>query len=123
MEPPTADAGRYERHVFICLNKRPDGHPRGDCTACGSEVLHARLKALIKERGLQKTIRINRAGCLDVCEHGASAVVYPENVWYGDLEAADASRLVEEHLLGGTPLEDKRLTRSQLRPWESESRE
>ena len=30
-----------------------------------------------------RTVRANKAGCLDQCEHGPTVVVYPEAVWYG----------------------------------------
>ena len=38
-------------------------------------------------------------------------VVYPEGVWYAAVSPADASEIVERHLLGGEPVE-----RLQFRP-------
>jgi (2Fe-2S) ferredoxin len=94
----------FERHVFVCLNERPAGHPRGCCAARGSVPLHLRLKQLVRERGLHDRVRINQAGCLDLCENGATLVVYPEGAWYGAVTAEDAEEIVERHLVGGEPV-------------------
>ena len=103
MPPP------YQRHVFVCTNRRPDGHPKGCCASKGSEQVREKLKSEVGKRGLSKAVRVNAAGCLDACEHGVSVVVYPEGVWYGHVTAEDVSELVEEHLAGGRPVERLRL--------------
>lgn len=101
--------GRYERHVFVCLNERDPDHPRGCCSASGSREIHARLKRLAKERGLEPCVRVNKSGCLDTCERGPSIVVYPENVWYGRVTLDDVEEIVESHLVNGTPVERLRV--------------
>ncbi len=63
--------------MFCCVNRRPDGHPRGCCAAKGSEKLRDYMKARAKELGL-KGMRINQALCLDRCELGPSIVIYPK---------------------------------------------
>ncbi len=71
----------FDAHVFVCCNRRPDGHRRGSCAASGSEKLRDYMKARAKELGL-KRIRVNMAGCLDRCEFGPAMVIYPEGIWY-----------------------------------------
>ena len=99
----------FEHHVFVCCNQRPEGAPRKACTSNGTSDLHTRLQQLTREAGLQGRVRINKAGCLDQCEHGPVMVVYPEAVWYGNVTAQDAAEIVERHLLGGSPVERLRL--------------
>lgn len=95
----------FDKHVFICTNERPAGHPRGDCTKRGSAAVREAFKKEISERGLKGRIRANASGCLDNCEMGCSVVVYPDDVWYGKVTAGDVAEIVEKHLLGGQPVD------------------
>ncbi len=99
----------FERHVFVCHNNRPAGAPRTSCTADGKSDLHTQLQTLSKEAGLAGRVRINKSGCLDQCEHGPMVVVYPEAVWYGNVQPQDAADIVSEHLVGGRPVERLRV--------------
>src|SRR5258707_13048696 len=74
---------KFERHIFICGNVRPEGNPRGCCDPSGKAELQKRFKQKLAECGLKGTVRANQAGCLDQCEHGPNLVVYPEAIWYG----------------------------------------
>jgi (2Fe-2S) ferredoxin len=94
----------FEKHVFVCTNTRPDGHPRGCCSGKNSNSIRDRMKELVAKAGLNKKIRINTAGCLDQCEHGVTIVVYPEAVWYGFVRMEDVEEIVNSHLLGGAPV-------------------
>jgi (2Fe-2S) ferredoxin len=100
---------RYDRHVFICTNRRDPGNPKGDCASKGSEQVREQFKKQIAERGLRATMRANAAGCLDQCEHGCAVVVYPEGVWYGRVKPEDVTEIIDEHLVGGRPVERLRL--------------
>ncbi len=99
----------FDTHVFICTNHRPPDHPRGGCDPAGTEALHRAFKKAVAERGLKRRVRANRAGCLDQCEHGPTVVVYPDVVWYGHVTEADVMEIVDEHLVGGRPVERLRL--------------
>lgn len=99
----------FERHVFVCTNERPEGHPRGCCKSKDSVPLHAALKEATAKAGLAGRVRINKAGCLDQCEQGVTMVVYPEGVWYGHVTLADIDDIVNQHLLDGRPVERLRI--------------
>jgi (2Fe-2S) ferredoxin len=95
----------FERHVFVCHNTRPADAPRPSCTTDGKSELFTQLQMLAKAAGLGATVRINKSGCLDQCEHGPTVVVYPDAVWYGRVKPEDAAAIVEEHLVGGRQVE------------------
>ncbi|MCA8919224.1 MAG: (2Fe-2S) ferredoxin domain-containing protein [Planctomycetes bacterium] len=95
----------YERHVFICMNERESGHPRGDCKSKGAEGVLLRFKELVAQKKLKPRIRAQKSGCLDTCELGVSVVVYPEAVWYKQVSPADVDEIVESHLVNGVPVE------------------
>lgn len=107
---------RFDKHIFICENVRPEGHPRGCCSEKGSVQLREKLKKRLKELGLSSTIRANGAGCLDACEFGVSMVVYPEQVWYGGVKENDLDEIIQSHLINNIEVErlkikDKRFNR------------
>ena len=90
----------FEFHVFVCVNRRPDGHKRGSCAARGSEKLRDYMKVRAKELGIAH-VRINASACLDRCELGPCLVVYPEGVWYRVDSPADVDRVLQAHLVDG----------------------
>jgi (2Fe-2S) ferredoxin len=97
---PTDPTLYYETHVFVCGNRRPEGHERGCCASKGSEKIRDYMKARVKELKIPG-VRVNQAGCLDRCELGPCAVLYPEGVWYrlDSLAAVDA--VLEKHVQAG----------------------
>jgi (2Fe-2S) ferredoxin len=98
----------FETHVFVCGNRRPAGHERGDCASKGAEKIRDYMKARVKELKL-KNIRINQSGCLDRCELGPCAVIYPEGVWYRLDSFETADQVLEAHIVQGGRLKPKRL--------------
>jgi (2Fe-2S) ferredoxin len=89
----------YETHVFVCGNRRPEGHERGCCASKGSEKIRDYMKVRVKELGI-KGVRVNQAGCLDRCELGPCAVLYPEGVWYRLEDFAAVDAVLEQHIIG-----------------------
>lgn len=95
----------YQKHVFICTNKRDNGK---QCCADGNAVaLQQYAKAKIKALGLngQGRIRINSAGCLDRCAEGPALVIYPEGIWYHYKTQADIDEIIDKHVLRGEIVE------------------
>jgi (2Fe-2S) ferredoxin len=92
---------RFQRHLFICTNERPPGHPKGCCLEKGSADVRALFKAELEKRGLSTIVRANIAGCLDACEFGVSMVIYPDGIWYGGVKTEDVIEIVERTLVRG----------------------
>lgn len=93
---------KYELHLFVCINQRNDGRE-----SCGEEhglKMVTRCKELLAEFGLKGRIRVNKAGCLDVCAYGPAMVVYPEGIWYGAMTLERAERVMHEHIRNGKPV-------------------
>ena len=104
----------FHRHVFVCVNERSPGDPRGCCAGAGGAEVAQALKLAAHERGLKRVVRVNKAGCLDQCSHGVTIVVYPETIWYGGVTPADVDEIVDEHLVGGRPVERLLISHDEL---------
>jgi (2Fe-2S) ferredoxin len=90
--------GGYERHVFLCTGP----------TCCMPETGLAAwevLKRTLKEKSLTACYR-TKVGCLRICCHGPTMVVYPEGTWYSGMEAERIPRFVQEHLVEGRPVQE-----------------
>src|ERR1044072_1611813 len=95
---------KFEHHIFICTNTREEGHPRGCCDPAHTGELLQAFKSAVSKRGLKGRVRANKAGCMDQCEHGPNVVVYPEAIWYGNVQLNDVDEIVESHIIGGVPV-------------------
>jgi len=103
-----------ERHVFICANERPPGHPRGCCADRGAQEVRDRFLMLFLEHSLHGKVKVSKAGCLDLCELATVLVVYPEGVWYKGVRPEDVDEIFQEHILEGRPVERFRIAGEDL---------
>ena len=93
--------GQYRYHVFVCTSGKT-------CPTQASQDVHKALKKGVAAAGLKGLVRVNHSGCMNQCGHGPMVVVYPEDTWYAAVDVDGANRIVREHLIGGTPVEDYR---------------
>ena len=100
---------KFTSHIFVCCNRREEGHSRGCCNPDGSNALRDAFKAELKRRDLGPLVRANISGCLDQCELGPTVVIYPQEIWYGGVTLADVPRIIEETIVHGRVVEDLRI--------------
>lgn len=83
-----------KRYLFVCVNRRPDGTPKGSCAARSAVEIHAALKSELASRGLVKTeVRPCTSSCLDVCWAGPVIAVEPDGYFYGRVTMEDVPEI------------------------------
>jgi len=83
----------YRSHVLVCGGT--------GCTSSGSAKLIERFEEQLKEKGLDKEVKVVRTGCFGLCEAGPVVIVYPEGTFYSRVKVEDVDEIVSEHLLKG----------------------
>lgn len=95
----------YGHHIFFCLNQRENGE--ACCADHNARAAFERCKQQVKAQGLAGPgkVRVNQAGCMNRCQGGPVAVVYPEGTWYTYVDIEDIDEIVESHLKNGKVVE------------------
>lgn len=96
---------RPEKHVFVCTQQRPMGHPRGSCAEKGCATVMEEFLMQVQQRNLFDKIQVTATGCMGPCNEGPTVLVYPEGVMYGSLKKDDVATVIDEHLLNDKPVE------------------
>lgn len=99
------DVPAHRHQVLICRGPR--------CTALGSDrTAEAVVLELMRLEQGDDDVLVTHTGCQFPCNHAPVVSVQPDDVWYGEVGPELARQVVAEHLVGGRPIENGRLTRS-----------
>lgn len=102
-----------QRHrVLVCA-----GAP---CTDAGANLVWGHLRNIQKARGLRTEgpgVMTCKTSCLGPCGLAPVMQVWPDGTWYGGVDEAAMDRIVDEHLLGGRPVDEWRYSVQPGKQW------
>jgi NADH:ubiquinone oxidoreductase subunit F (NADH-binding)/(2Fe-2S) ferredoxin/NAD-dependent dihydropyrimidine dehydrogenase PreA subunit len=71
------------------------------CISSGADTLITELESVLVEKGYDKEVKVVKTGCFGFCGQGPIVKVHPDNVFYVQVQAADAKEIIEEHVIKG----------------------
>jgi len=85
------------RWIAVCMGT--------GCMSSASAELREALSKELDRRELNGHVEVRRTGCFGFCEQGPIVVVHPGETFYTRVKSQDIKAIVEEHVLGGRPVE------------------
>ena len=94
-----------QKHVFVCVQNRPLGHPRPSCSQKSCAEVAEEFYWHLQERQRFDKVQVTTTSCLGPCSEGPSVLVYPEGVMYGGVSKEDVAAIFDEHLQNDQPVQ------------------
>ena len=117
--PRLSDAGRLvslapvaaapiTHHVFVCTGT--------SCSAVNSAEVKATFERELLARGIlfgkekkgknpRGSIVLTECASVGFCAIGPAVMVYPDGIWYAQVQSSDVNEIIEEHILNGRVVE------------------
>jgi (2Fe-2S) ferredoxin len=82
----------WKRHLFFCTGNK--------CQGKGSEDLKLLAQDILNQTTQSREILITKSGCLDLCDYGPIALLYPEGKWFSTMDEKSTSDMIDQILNG-----------------------
>ncbi|WP_212741907.1 NADH-quinone oxidoreductase subunit NuoF [Enterococcus hulanensis] len=87
----------YEKEILVCAGT-------GCISSKSGEFVEA-LKVELAKNELTDKVNIVKTGCFGLCAQGPIVIIYPEAVFYHQVQAKHAKKIVSDHLVNGKLVE------------------
>jgi (2Fe-2S) ferredoxin len=92
-----ADIVSKNKHVLICHNRT--------CLKQGADRVFASFQDILKDTPIPGIV-LEKTGCLGMCGNGPMVLILPAGVCYDRVKPQEVALIVNQHLLGGVPVEN-----------------
>lgn len=92
-------------YIFKCQQSAPPGMPKPSCVSQSnpeSQQLMQYLSQTLMQKGIIGTVQPIQTSCLNRCQQGPVILVEPGHTMYVGLTKEKIDRIVDEHIIGGT---------------------
>jgi len=93
-------------YIFKCEQSSPPGMPKPSCVNPQTQDLFQHLAGTLMQKGIIATVQPVRSACLNRCNAGPVMLVEPGHTMYVGLTKEKIDRIIDEHIMGGTPVEE-----------------
>lgn len=93
-------------YIFKCEQSSPPGMPKPSCVGPETQDLFQHLAQTLMQKGIIGTVQPIRSSCLNRCNAGPVMLVEPGHTMYTGLNKEKISRIIDEHIIGGTPVDE-----------------
>lgn len=87
----------YRSHVLVCGGT--------GCVSSGSQQIIDNFKAELAKNNLQNEVAVVQTGCHGLCAEGPIVIIYPDAIFYAQVQPTDVEEIVSEHLVKGRIVE------------------
>ena len=82
----------WKFHLFFCTGNK--------CLGKGSEDLKLLAQNKLNQTTHAGDLLITKSGCLDLCDYGPIALLYPEGKWFSSMDEKSTSDMIDQILNG-----------------------
>ncbi len=87
---------KLQTHILVCNHKK--------CLKAGAREVKRELLDTLKEHGLRRQVMVTNVDCLDQCSRAPMVCVYPDGIWYKEVDEAAARAIIEQRYGRGDSL-------------------
>lgn len=83
---------QYKYDIMVCGGT--------GCRSCKSKIIQEKLENIVKEKGLEKEIKIHGVGCFGLCVNGPIVLIYPQDALYQKVQVDDCEEIISSLMEG-----------------------
>ena len=97
LDEDAVSENEYEKEILVCAGT--------GCISSKSGDFVDALKEELAKNQLTEKVNIVKTGCFGLCAQGPIVIIYPEAVFYHQVQPKHAKKIVSEHLIKGNLVE------------------